>query len=449
MKISAAKSEAIIIGGGFAGLSLAVFLAELGYQITLLEKKPLLGGRTYAFVDRKTKCWVDNGQHLLMGAYHETLRLIDIIGANYALCSQKQEQVPLILDSGQKINFKNHLMGILGFQALSWRDKFNLISLYRSLKNSDKLSSLTVRQWLVGEGQSLKSQKNFWDILTLATLNDDPEIACAKNLATVIKTGFLGNAHDARVIFPKTNLNDLLAKPAKAYLELRGHKIIRDARVDRIHILDEKIQSIELADGTEYKADLYASAVPFQALLQIIPPGFVDSLPYFSNLKKLETSPIVSINLWYDKEIFEDFFVGSAYGTVHWFFNRNRISDTTHPPYHYMGVVSGARHLLDASRDEIVEIAKKEIEILFPKAKGATMIHSFVNKEREATLSTTPASELLRPEIQSPFENLLIVGDWVKTGLPATIESAVLSARKAAGIVKLRLEKKEKVSLAG
>ena len=385
-----------------------------------------------------------------MGAYHETLRFVDTIGANYALCSQKQENVPLILDSGEKINFKNHLIGILGLKALSWKDKFNLISLYRSLKNLNKLASLTVRQWLVNEGQSLKSQKNFWDILTLATLNDDPEVACAKNLATVIKKGLLGNAHDARMIFPKTNLNDLLAKPAKAYLELRGHKIIRDSQVDCIHILDKKIQSVELTDGTEYRANLYVSAIPFQGLLQIIPPGFVDSLPYFSNLKKLETSPIVSINLWYDKEIFEDFFVGSAYGSVHWFFNGNRISDVTHPPYHYMGVISGARHLLDSSRDEILEIAKKEIEILFPKAKEATLIHSLVNKEREATLSPTPASELLRPEVQSPFENFLVIGDWVKTELPATIESAVVSAKLAAEIAKARLKIEEtKVSLAG
>src|SRR3989338_1787880 len=95
----------LILGGGFAGLGAAVFLDSLGYHVTVLERKPILGGRTYAFQDKKTGHWVDNGQHLMMGAYEETLKLIGLIGATRHLDWRPQAQVDLILDNGQPATF--------------------------------------------------------------------------------------------------------------------------------------------------------------------------------------------------------------------------------------------------------------------------------------------------------------------------------------------------------
>ncbi|MDO8520432.1 MAG: oleate hydratase, partial [Deltaproteobacteria bacterium] len=87
-----------IIGGGFAGLASAVFLDNLGFEVTLFEKKPILGGRAYAFQDKKTGDWVDNGQHLLIGAYHETLKLLGNIGATRHLKIPEKTEVTLISD---------------------------------------------------------------------------------------------------------------------------------------------------------------------------------------------------------------------------------------------------------------------------------------------------------------------------------------------------------------
>lgn len=437
-----------IIGGGFAGLSAAVFLDSLGYKITLLEKKPILGGRTYAFWDKKTDTWVDNGQHILIGAYHETLKLIENLGVTHRLTIQKKTEVPLIFDTKKPTRFTlprlpvpfNLLVGLFKMKGFSLRDKLGFLKLGQALKKlkktPDESLNQTVEEWLTNLRQSPYVKKNFWEPLTLATLNDRPQVASARMLATVLIKGFLSSQEDSRMILSKTNLNELLAKPARAYLEIRGQKIQTSVGVKKIHILDNKIQGLELDSGEMTRAHTYISALPFKALLRLIPEGFIESEPYFSNLTKLKNSPIISINLWFDRDIIPYPFVGVAGTQIHWYFNRNQIEDVSHPPYHYMGVVSGAYDLVEASREDILKIAFKELYELFPKARQANLIHSLVNKEKEATLSPQVGSEEFRPPQKSPFPNLYVIGDWTKTGYPATIESAVISARLAVDEIK-------------
>ncbi|MBX7147462.1 hydroxysqualene dehydroxylase HpnE [bacterium] len=432
------KNTAIIIGGGFAGIAAAIHLDALGYAVTLIERKPLLGGRAYAFQDKKTGSWVDNGQHLMMGAYHETLKLFDYLGVKRHLNILNPTVVPLVLENGEKTIFKltdlkpplNLLRAFLNFKALTFKDKLGLVALQKSLQKND-MEGLTVTPWLKKLNQSEFSQKNFWDILTLATLNDDPKRASASMLAVVLAKGILGSVFDSRLIIAKTHLSDILANPAEQYLTLRGHKVIKGCGVKKIHVLDNKVQMVE-TDKEHFKADLVVSSLPPNSLLPLIPEGFVEKLPYFSNLKKIETAPIVSINLWFDRPIMDDMFVGAADKKVHWWFDKNRISDITHPPYHYMGVISGAYDLLNSGKEEIMAFALSEFKSLFPKANEASLIHSLVNKEVNATMSITPQSDKLRPPQKSPFDNFYVIGDWTQTGYPATIESAVLSAKMMA-----------------
>ncbi|MBI2338928.1 MAG: FAD-dependent oxidoreductase [Deltaproteobacteria bacterium] len=433
-----------IIGGGFAGLSAAVFLDSAGFDVTLFEKKPILGGRAYAFLDRKTDTWVDNGQHLLIGAYHETLKLLENIGATRHLFFQKAADVPLFSTDNRMVHFKplnlpppfNILAGLIRMPIFSLGERIHFLGLGRELrrlkKGKPRVSlDQTVNDWLGALNQSENTRINFWDPLTLAVLNDDPDVAGARMLAAVLVKGFLGGKKDSRLILPKENLNELLAKPAQACLELRGQKIRLGEGIAKIHILNDRIQGLETDKGEIFRADDYMSAVPFSVLLRLIPPGFVETEPYFANLKLLKSSPIVSINLWFDRDILPHDFIGVAGRRVHWYFNKNRIYDVSHPPYHYMGVASGAYSLVDKSREEILEMTLKELNEAAPASASAHLIHSLVNKEREATLSPQAGSEKFRPKQKSPFANLYVIGDWTDTGLPATIESAVLSARLA------------------
>lgn len=442
-----------IIGGGFAGLAAAVFLDNLGFEVTLFEKKPILGGRTYAFRDKKTGDFVDNGQHLLIGAYHETLKLLGNIGSTRYLKIPEKTEVALVSDLNKNLTFTlpklpiplNLLAGLFRMGCFGFSDKWNLLKIgFELLKIKKKggpgVSVETVSQWLKKAGQSPSAIRNFWEPLTLATLNDDPAVAGAAMLQVVLIKGFLSGPADSRMVLASSNLNDLLAKPAVTYLTLRGQKINTGVSVSKIHVLDGKVQAVELEDGEMVKSDLYISAVPFSSLLKLIPEGFIDSNPYFTDLKKLSSAPIISINLWFDRDVIPHDFIGAAGKTVHWYFNKNRIYGKKTAPFHVMGVVSGAYSLLESSKEEIQKIALKEMGELFPEVSQAVLIHSLINKEREATLSPRVGSESYRPPQQSPFENFYVIGDWTNTGLPATIESAVLSARMAVQLIQTRLQ---------
>lgn len=432
-----------IIGGGFAGLAAAVFLDALGLKITLIERKSILGGRAYAFQDRKTGHWVDNGQHLLVGAYKETLTLIENLGVKHNLEVQPQLLVPLISDEGRQSNFSlphrskpfNFISGLWHFKNIPFADKWRFHRILKAVKRFELNPSKpewdqTIAQWLSKQGQSELSQKNFWDILVLATLNDLPEIASTRFLMEVLSRSVFASPFEASLIFPKYNLNEILANPARRYLEYRGHEVRTLTAAKGFHILDEKVHSIELANGERIRADYFISAVPFQALPSLIPPGYL-TLPYFKNLQHLRTSPIISFNLWFDQECMPETFVGSAATKVHWFFNKNKLYRRPYPPYHYMGVLSGAHALIEESKEELLKLVLEDFAKLYPQARAAKLVHALVNKEREATLTPAVHIDQFRPPQKSPFINLYCVGDWTQTRLPATIESAVVSARLA------------------
>lgn len=433
------RKSALIAGGGLAGLAAAVLLDEQGYEVTLLEKKPVLGGRTFSFADKKSAATIDNGQHLLIGAYHETIALLEKVGAKHKVVLKNPTIVPLALQDGRIVRFTLGSLpppaglawALFKFSGFSLKDKFTFLRLgaeLRALLKGRKAlpADKTVNQWLRSVGQSEFAIKNFWEALTLATLNDSPDVASADALVTVLLKSYFAGPRDGHLVFPKTGLTELFVDPIVKYLEARGQMVIAGSGVKEIRILNGRAQSFVLDDGTQSKADLYVAAVPFHRLLGALPVAFVDSRVDLQKLRNFHHSPIVSVNLFFDAPVLDDDFIGSAVTRVHWFFNKGAVSGRN--SYHVMGVVSGAYDFLEKSKEEIVALACEDLRQIAPKARGAKLQHALVNIERQATLSCRIGVNAQRPS-QKILDNFFIVGDWTKTGLPPTIESAVLSAK--------------------
>ena len=439
---------ALIAGGGIAGISAAIFLDELGYEVTLIERKPILGGRTFSFTDKKTGLTIDNGQHLMIGAYHETMSLLEKLGVKHKVKMQIPTEVPIIDADNKPHEFKlgtlspplNLALAMLGFSGIKLKDKFGLLKLKRCIQKIQKDETyspqdLTVLDWLKKLGQSDKALKNFWEILTLATLNDSAAVTTADGLAAVLSESYFKGRQDGFLVLPKVGLSDLFAKPAERYLVLRNQKIITGNGIGEFRFIDGKAHSFKLSNGDELKADLFVSALPFTSFLKTMPKSLVENDARLSPLKQIKPSPIISINLFYDRPFMQKPFIGSSDTKVHWFFCKDHIFPKTDSPHeqnqssHIMGVISGAYDYLEMSKQELTAIADKEIRKLFPQSKDAKLTHSLVNKEREATLSSRIGINKIRPE-QKFCDNFYIIGDWTKTGLPGTIESAVVSARK-------------------
>jgi uncharacterized protein with NAD-binding domain and iron-sulfur cluster len=179
--------------------------------------------------------------------------------------------------------------------------------------------------------------------------------------------------------------------------------------------------------------------VPAPQLLRILPENAVAD-PFFARFAGLSSSPIICVHLWLDREVTSSPFIGFIGTTTQWLFNKRQIfaqRGEAHPGY-LSFVISGARKLVDRSNQEILDIVINDLHAMIPASREARVVKSLVLKEKNATMAPDLRSHELRPTAKTPIANFFLAGDWIQTGLPATIESAVISGRAAAAAVVAR-----------
>ncbi len=438
--------KVIVIGGGFAGLSAATSLASRGFQVTVLEGRQVLGGRAYSFKDGQTGDSVDNGQHLFMGCYRETQVFLERIGALDNLHFQPNLSVDFIGDRSRHSRLfcwplpsPFHLLsGLMSLSTLSWVDRFRLLYVQRALRKAvsdpQGLENMTVDQWLRKCHQSDRARRHLWDLIAIATLNENPSIASAAPFVTVLAQAFFERRRASRLGLSAVGLSDLYVVAAQQYLEQHGSQVWVKSPVAQLEIQNGRVGSVLLRDGTRIEADWFVSAVSANAFLKMIPKEWHDREPVFQRISQLQFSPIISIHLWFDREISQSAFAGLLDTQVQWFFNKAKIHKDGKKGAVSL-VISGAHAFIEWADKRLLTLALEELKRLFPRAREANLLRSLVIKEHQATLSPTPGSEALRPPCQSPIENFLIAGDWTRTGLPATIESACLSGHACSNLI--------------
>ncbi len=244
------QKKVIVIGGGIAGLSAAAYLAKNKFKVTLLEASPKLGGRAYSFLDKDTNTIIDNGQHILMGCYLETLKFLSLIGAKGNFYFQKRLEVNFVKEGFQILPLKsvpsiyplNLIIGLLKFTAINLSDRFNLLKVFFKLPfySSDKFSEMNVKEWLNFENQSQTVQDSFWKILAVGALNTSIEKASAKIFIDILKQIFLKGNKSATIVLPKYGLSESYCKNAEEYIVKNGGEIILSEPVEKIIISDDK-----------------------------------------------------------------------------------------------------------------------------------------------------------------------------------------------------------------
>ena len=439
-----AMARDLIIGGGFAGLAAAVDLTEHGRPVLLLERRSFLGGRAYSFTDRITGDTIDNGQHLMMGCYHETIDFLKTIGALEKLKFQSSPRVDFLQEGEGSASFEcpdlpaplHLLAGLARLSTIGWRDRFSALRVGLALRrmNGDRgrLTDITVREWLDGLGQSERMQHRFWDLIALATLNETPELASADMFARVLEEAFLHTRRDSQLVISRVGLSDLYTHDARRFIEAHGGEIRLNTEVERVEFSGNRAAALVTRDGDRLEAGTVTSAATHLALARMLPPEISARHDCFRRLDQIKNSPIVSINLWFDEPVTDLEFVGLLDSRIEWVFNKNAIAGHSRKNQHLALVISGAHEAARLPKHQLVELARDEIRRFFPAARRARLVHSFVVREYDATISHTVGVARLRPGLRTPFENFFIAGDWTDTGLPATIEGAVRSGRNCA-----------------
>ncbi|MBI4226644.1 MAG: FAD-dependent oxidoreductase [Candidatus Omnitrophica bacterium] len=445
--------RAIVIGGGLAGLAAGVALADAGWRVTVLERGGALGGRARSFTDPASGDVVDNGQHVFLGAYTQTLRFLKRLGTDHLIRFQPQLTVafaeagrrPAVLRCPSWPAPWSLAAGLCGFGALSWGDKLAMLRVVRHLRTGtvpsstgdspcsadDHLDQMTVAQWLATLGQTPRSRQVFWDPLTIAALNDDPEHTSALGLATVLARMFGQGSSAARLGLATVGLSDLYTRPAARIIEQAGGTVRVNTAVAAADGDGARATGLRLAGGERLTADAYVIATPPHELARLLPSSLTSRDPTLAGLSRFTASPIVSINLWLDRLITDQTFVGLIGRRVQWVFNRSQVV-TAGPSTHVALVISAAAAYVGQSNEPLVALAREDLEACLPAARGARWLKTQIVREHAATIRTPPGSQAWRPGPRTPWPNLSLAGDWTATGLPATIESAVASGAAAA-----------------
>jgi squalene-associated FAD-dependent desaturase len=444
------SADVVVIGAGFAGLSAAVRLAEAGLSVDVAEEAPRLGGRATAFTDRETGERVDNGQHVLFGCYGATYEFLRRLGTDGLAPLQPRLNIAFASVNGRTARLACppwrppwHLMaGVLSWRALPARDRLSALRLAGLLREvrrdgaaavADRVpADQTVAAWLETHGQRGALCEWLWNPLVLAALNQPPDLAAAAPFVRVLGELFGPRVEDSAVGLSRVPLDELYAEPARQYLERRGGRVVLKSPA-RIRLETNGSISHVIVDGEPVDTRAVVSAVPWHALDRIwethVPPTLAAVVGRATSMK---SSPIVTVNLWFDGAVFDGPLVGLIGGPMHWVFDKRTIFGGQ--AGHVAVVASGASDLAAMENAAVTEAAMKHLEGALPRTRSRRLRRSVVVREQRATFSLAPGGPA-RPASATGLTGLYLAGDWVDTGLPGTIEGAVASGHRAADLV--------------
>jgi len=450
-------ADVIVIGAGVAGFSAATALADAGARVLMLEARPGLGGRATAFNDPETGERVDNGQHVLMGCYADTLKLLERIGASDRVRWQAGLALAMIDQQGHESVLKLppmpsplHLLGgVLAWDALSWRERLSILRVGAAISPGGRnagaalvpggrpssaawtgVSRETVRDWLTRHGQAPRLCELFWEPLALAALNQSLDQAAASYFVTVLEQMFGPDPAAASLVIPAVPLDEMYAEPARAWLEARGHQL-RVSSPAKIAIVDGRVTGVRVR-GEHMAAPVVISTVPWHALGALFdaPPAALAAT--LANASALPSLPIVTVNLWFDRPVMHEPLVGLPGRAFQWVFDRRAIVGGSGS--HLSMISSGAEAIVAMTNEALIATALADVRSALPATRLAVVRKGLAVREKRSTFSLAPDAPP-RPQTETAIAGLLLAGDWIDTGLPATIESAAVSGHRAARVV--------------
>ncbi|HET9379470.1 MAG TPA: hydroxysqualene dehydroxylase HpnE [Streptomyces sp.] len=436
-----AGGRAVVVGGGLAGVTAALALADAGVRVTLLEGRPRLGGLAFSF--RRGELTVDNGQHVYLRCCTAYRWFLDRIGAAALAPLQDRLDVPVVdaaRPEGRRLGRLRrdalpvplHLgRGLATYPHLPLADRVRVGRAALALKALDPADpALDTRDfggWLAEHGQSPRAVEALWDLVGVATLNARAGDASLALAAMVFRTGLLSDPGAADIGWARVPLGDLHDRAARRALDAAGVRTVTRARATAVHARGDGRWSVRVP-GERVEADAVVLAVPQREAHGLLPEGALDDP---GRLLDLGTAPIVNLHVVYDRTVLTSPFFAALGTPVQWVFDRTGASGLTQGQYLAVSQ-SAARDDIDRPVAVLRERYLPELERLLPLARGARVRDFFVTRERTATFAPAPGAGRLRPGARTKAPGLYLAGAWTATGWPATMESAVRSGVGAA-----------------
>ncbi|SIR53185.1 hydroxysqualene dehydroxylase HpnE [Micromonospora avicenniae] len=431
-----------VVGGGLAGITAAIRLADLGLPVTLLESRAELGGATYSF--RRGGLTVDTGQHVFLRCYHAYRGLLERLGTTAGTQLQRRFEVPVLLPghaphllTRRPLPAPAHLLPALaGYRLLNPAERLAAVRACAALRRVDPDSPVTDEQsfgdWLAAHGQKPRLVRRLWDLITVAALNVPSTHASLALAARVFRTGLLETADAGDIGRPLVPLTELHSVAARRVLERLGARVRLRSRVRWIH--PEPTGFRVGVDGGELAAEGVVLAVPHQVASALVPPA---AAPAAAEWARLGAAPIVNVHLRYAHRVTRLTMAAAVESPAQWIFDRSAPDAGTEQ--HLVVSLSAADAEIDRPAAELVATQRDALAELLPAARRTPVLDAFVTREPRATFRQNPGTRRYRPAAGTRLPGLVLAGAWTDTGWPDTMEGAVRSGEAAADILARQL----------
>lgn len=425
----------VIIGGGWAGLAAAISLCKMGKKVELFESAKQTGGRARCAPFARDK--VDNGQHLMIGAYHCMQQLMTDIGLDTKkLFARYPVDLQLYDTDGKLTRFASshlpaplHLLGgLFRSKGITFSEYLSIVRFLLKHKSHNFLleKDIDVSELISDQPESII--KKLWEPLCIATLNTPIKQASANLFLQVLKESFMQNSTDADLLIPAADLGSLFPQPAIDFIENNGGKVHLGKRITALGINNNKIDHIVI-EGEAHSVKSLILATPQHQTFNLL-DGHDALKDIASCLSRMKTQPICTVYLKFPPHIRLDFpMIGLLDKTSQWIFDRRICGQAG-----IMAVVisaDGPHMQLD--KQTLAQIVSDELASHFPDWPQA--LESLVIREKRATFSAEVGIDELRPRCHTAVENLWLAGDYTATGFPATLEGAMRSGVQCAEMI--------------
>lgn len=441
--------KCIVVGGGLAGLASAVWLAEANHDVTLLERRGALGGRTISIPQPDIDDIPDNGQHVFASGYENLFRYLDSVGTREHVEFPGHMTLRMPGGDSRLSSFwgldglramLGDLPGVTGLDRV--RTAIAQARLFKdAIKQPNDLDNITADEWFKRIGMPASARKALWDGIVIGLTGDKTEISSAKVPADLIMTGIrqgIKTKTPVSIGYPTTDLDTLFVSSAEKVFRERGVKVETRALVKQINIDNGQVQGVTLLNDDVIEADAVVCAVPVWQV-----NGLLDQMPgnekIQTAIEHLTPVPIVSVNLYLDRCIGMDDWGEILYGgegILEQVWDRQKMHGrSSEKNWFYSTTVSASYELIKMNNHQIIETQMEMLSRYYPKAKNAKVLHSHIVRMPHSTFAQKPGTADVRPAQKTQVPGLVLAGDWTDTDWTTTMEGACQSAARAVDIL--------------
>src|SRR6185437_516662 len=324
-----------VVGGGVAGLAAACALADSGYAVRLLERRPYVGGRASSYEHPGTGEVIDNCQHILLGCCTNLIDFYRRLGVQEDIFWSST--VMFLEPGGRRSTLAPSWMpaplhtawSFLAAKCFTLSDKLAIARGIRGFLHETPVDSEeNFAQWLARYRQPERAVRRFWNPVLASALNEEPEHISIRYAAKVFREAFLFSAEGGRIGIPRIPLSDLYSRTIQ-YIEARGGEVYLRASAGRFEHSGN--QWVVHSEANAYASDSIVLALPFEALAALLPalPQNFEAEKLGASLAEFRHSPITSVHLWFDREFTDMTHAALLDTTIQWLYNKSKIQQGT------------------------------------------------------------------------------------------------------------------------